>query len=670
MLVIDHNPALLDRARTELPGLDILENARSRGLSGARNTALEKVAGDVVVFLDDDAVPRDGWLAALKAPYRDAGVFAVGGWASPAWPHGDRPARIPPELDWVVGCSYEGMPRTRAPIRNLMGCNMSFRRQVFDLVGGFDEAVGRVGTTPLGCEETELCIRLRQARPDVEILFEPVAIVDHSVTADRITWQYLRRRAYAEGLSKALISGDVGRAAMATELAYGRKVLPAAVARDARRWLGGDRSAGQAAGAVPLTLGTFAAGYAAGRLRRTKAPVQGFHPIHVGEVDISALGTDIDVPPPPAGRYREARLVVRDSRRVLGAIDVPVDGTVVRAGAVRDAVARLDAETDGPPAAPSADAPDLTASVVIATAGRAAQAQRCIASILLGARIPDEIILVDNAPHLEPNAAVLRELADTHDIVRYVSEPRPGASAARNRGAATASTDIIAFTDDDVVVDHWWLHNLLSEFGDPGVGIATGLIAPHVLDTPAQVWFEGIGGFGKGFARRRFSSDTDVHPLFPYTPGMVGSGNNMACRREVWTGLGGMSTALGPGTPARSGEDLDLFLRHLLAGRAIAYTPHALIWHEHRREDAELVDQVHGYGIGLSAMLTKLVVDEPREIVPVLRRVGPGLRRLIGSSRQKSVATSAAPPPSVRRAELTGFARGPVALHRSRKAAA
>ena len=245
-------------------------------------------------------------------------------------------------------------------------------------------------------------------------------------------------------------------------------------------------------------------------------------------------------------------------------------------------------------------------------------------SILRGARVPDEILLVDNAPHLEQNAEALRELADTHDVVRYVSEPRPGASAARNVGAATATTDIVAFTDDDVVVDHWWLHALLSEFGDTEAGIVTGLVAPHVLDTPAQVWFEGIGGFGKGFDRRRFSrADTEIHPLFPYTPGMVGSGNNMACRRDVWAELGGMSTALGPGTATRSGEDLDLFLRHLLADGAITYTPHALVWHEHRRDEADLIDQVHGYGIGLSAMLTRLVLDEPHEIVPVLRRVGP-----------------------------------------------
>lgn len=669
MLVVDHNATLFERACAELCGVDILDNTRTQGLSGARNTALERVTGDIVVFLDDDAVPRDGWLAALRAPYRDDSVFAVGGWASPAWPDGGRPARIPPELDWIVGCSYQGMPRTRSTIRNLMGCNMSFRRQVFDLVGGFDEAVGRVGTTPLGCEETELCIRVRQARPDVEIIFEPDAVVDHSVTADRTTWRYLRRRAYAEGISKALISGGVGRDAMTTELAYGRKVLPAAVARDTRSWLGGDRSAGQSVGAIPLTLATFAAGYAVARLRKAETPAEEFSPIHVGQVDVSALDADIDVPESQESRYRQARLLVRDSRRVLGTVDVPVDGAVVRGEAVREAVAQLAVRADFPREVTAGDA-DLTVSVVIPTAGRAAHAERCVASILHGARVPDEVIVVDNAPHLEQNADVLRKLADAHDVVRYVSEPRPGASAARNLGVANATTEIVAFTDDDVVVDHWWLRNLLTEFGDAEVGMVTGLIAPHVLDTPAQVWFEGIGGFGKGFERRRFSSDTNVHPLFPYTPGMVGSGNNMACRREVWMELGGMSTALGPGTASRSGEDLDLFLRHLLAGRAISYTPHALIWHEHRRDEAELVDQVHGYGVGLSAMLTKLVVDDPHEILPVLLRVGPGLRRLVGSSRQKSVATSASPPPSVRRAEFTGFARGPLALRRSRKAAA
>ena len=177
LVVVDHNPALLERAQAELPDVRVLANAHVQGLSGARNTAIAEAKGDVVVFLDDDARARPGWLAALLEPYEDATVQAVGGVAHPRWPTwpngGRRPNVLPGahptdgdatgELDWIVGCTYTGQPTERAEVRNLMGCNMSFRREVFERIGGFAEEIGRIGKNPLGCEETELCIRARQA---------------------------------------------------------------------------------------------------------------------------------------------------------------------------------------------------------------------------------------------------------------------------------------------------------------------------------------------------------------------------------------------------------------------------------------------------------------------------------------------------------------------------
>ena len=177
LVVVDHNPALLERAQAELPDVRVLANAHVQGLSGARNTAIAEAKGDVVVFLDDDARARPGWLAALLEPYEDVTVQAVGGVAHPRWPTwpngGRRPNVLPGahptdgdatgELDWIVGCTYTGQPTERAEVRNLMGCNMSFRREVFERIGGFAEEIGRIGKNPLGCEETELCIRARQA---------------------------------------------------------------------------------------------------------------------------------------------------------------------------------------------------------------------------------------------------------------------------------------------------------------------------------------------------------------------------------------------------------------------------------------------------------------------------------------------------------------------------
>jgi glycosyltransferase involved in cell wall biosynthesis len=158
LLVIDHNDALAERAARELAEVTVVRNVHARGLSGARNTGVKLAAGEVIAFLDDDAAARPDWLERLLAPYRDPSVAAVGGAAFPLWPTGaERPVVLPAgrgggpgELDWVVGCSYAGQPVGQAEVRNLMGCNMSFRREVFARVGGFSEGIGRIGSTPLG----------------------------------------------------------------------------------------------------------------------------------------------------------------------------------------------------------------------------------------------------------------------------------------------------------------------------------------------------------------------------------------------------------------------------------------------------------------------------------------------------------------------------------------
>jgi GT2 family glycosyltransferase len=281
IVVVDHNPALLDRARQAFGprGVQVLPNARAQGLSGARNTAVDAASGDVVVFLDDDAAARPGWLGALLAPYTDHTVIAVGGVAHPRWPEGStgRPAVLPGaapgerdatgELDWIVGCTYTGQPTEQAEVRNLMGCNMSFRREVFGRIGGFAEDIGRIGKNPLGCEETELCIRARQAYRraghDVRIVFEPAAAVDHHVSSDRLRWRYLRRRSWSEGLSKAAVSKLVGSDdALSTERSYVARILPAAVRREVRR----GRSGLVSATAVVTALTWTSAGYLRGRL--------------------------------------------------------------------------------------------------------------------------------------------------------------------------------------------------------------------------------------------------------------------------------------------------------------------------------------------------------------------------------------------------------------------
>jgi GT2 family glycosyltransferase len=228
VVVVDHSPALFERlSASDLP-VRVVENADTPGLSGARNTGVAAVGADVVAFLDDDAAAMSTWLEELLAPYDDPRVFATGGSVQPAW---DSPRRqFPAEFNWVVGCTYRGMPQRRAEVRNVIGANMSFRRDAVTAAGGFLAALGRTSDVPAGCEETELCIRIRRSTPNGIVVYEPRALVRHHVPADRAGWRYFIRRCFAEGSSKAVLSRLEGRgAALATERTYVSRTLPRGV---------------------------------------------------------------------------------------------------------------------------------------------------------------------------------------------------------------------------------------------------------------------------------------------------------------------------------------------------------------------------------------------------------------------------------------------------------
>jgi GT2 family glycosyltransferase len=231
VIVVDHNPALLRRAEARWPGLEVLPNAEAQGLSGARNTGTRAASHDLVAYLDDDARADERWLEPMVHALAAPEVVGVGGRAEPVWPT-RQPRFLPRELNWVVGCTFTGQPETLAEVRNVMGCSMLFRRDPVLQVGGFSSDTGRVGAIPLGGEETDLCIRLRRANPRARILFEPRSVVHHHVSADRVTWRYLLRRGFYEGVSKAALSRRLGAGdALESERAYSTVVLPRAVVR-------------------------------------------------------------------------------------------------------------------------------------------------------------------------------------------------------------------------------------------------------------------------------------------------------------------------------------------------------------------------------------------------------------------------------------------------------
>jgi GT2 family glycosyltransferase len=272
ILVVDHNEALYARLVDTQPGVIVLRNQEAHGLSGARNTAVAVAKGEIIAFLDDDAFAQPEWLEFLTEAYEDSKISGVGGLAQPRW-QTRRPRWLPEEFYWVVGCNYRGMPPSGAPVRNLLGGNMSFRREAFDLVPeGFRIDLGRsVDKRPLGCEETEFCIRLRERKPDVKLIMEHRAKVWHHVPGVRCQFSYFVARCYAEGLSKARVSASVGwKAGLSSERGYATRVLPLGAARGMADLFRGDIGGLRRAGAIVAGLCVTSGGYMAGVMGRNR----------------------------------------------------------------------------------------------------------------------------------------------------------------------------------------------------------------------------------------------------------------------------------------------------------------------------------------------------------------------------------------------------------------
>jgi GT2 family glycosyltransferase len=281
-----------------------------------------------------------------------------------------------------------------------------------------------------------------------------------------------------------------------------------------------------------------------------------------------------------------------------------------------------------------------------------------------------EVVVVDNVPADDRTRILVEERFATRGV-RYVRCDRSGSASARNAGAAATSAEIVAMTDDDVVVDRHWLAELVAAVtSGSDVACATGLIVPMRLDTEAQWWFEEYGGFGKGVEPMTYGADgPSTGPLYPFNAGGFGSGNNVAFRRDALLLIGGYDPVLGNGTPTRSGEDFELFLRVIRTGHRLAYAPGAIIHHLHREDLDGLQRQLHDYGVGLSAVMMRTIAHDPRALLDILRRLPYGLYFALGSRSPKNKAQSAGYPAGLRRAELRGILRGPLAYLRSRRSA-
>lgn len=340
--------------------------------------------------------------------------------------------------------------------------------------------------------------------------------------------------------------------------------------------------------------------------------------------------------------------------RPAGALVVPAE---LKEIADREfAAGLLEARLQSLLAAPSnRPAPSLT--IAICTRDRAERLGRLLGSIerLLPEPVfPSvELMVIDNG-----STDHTREVVTRHPAARHVVESRPGLNFARNRALAEARGDLIAYLDDDVVVDPGWLRGLAAAWRSrPDAGGFSGLVLPYRLDTEAQLRFERRGGFRRGFRRIEFRSAHHHNPLFPVGAGSVGAGCNMAFDRRLLLELGGFDEALDTGAPLPGGGDLDIFYRAARAGRVLVYEPRMLVFHRHRRELAALRGQYRSWGEGFMAFVGKSLAADPAERAKLLRLIawwlGYELGLLRGSLRGRDGMT-----PRLALAELAGGVRG------------
>jgi GT2 family glycosyltransferase len=316
-------------------------------------------------------------------------------------------------------------------------------------------------------------------------------------------------------------------------------------------------------------------------------------------------------------------------------------------------------------------APAMT--VLIPSRERPERLRRCLESILRCAYPPErlQVLVVDNAPTSNATHELLESYRQAGAPVRYAREDAPGSASARNRGLSEVESELVAMTDDDVIVDEHWLAAIAQAFAAyPQASCVTGLLLPADLDTPPQLWFEQYGGFSRGFDRRVFDLRANRpvgESVYPWTAGIFGTGNNFSFRTEALREIGGFDPALGNGTPALGGVDSEMLLRTILSGHTIVYEPEALVHHAHRPDYSALRRQVHAYGAGLSAYYLKTILAEPRFLIDFLRVLPAGLRFMFSADSHINKHKQTDYPSELTWLERRGILYGPLAYARSRR---
>jgi GT2 family glycosyltransferase len=226
-------------------------------------------------------------------------------------------------------------------------------------------------------------------------------------------------------------------------------------------------------------------------------------------------------------------------------------------------------------------------AVVICTRDRPTMLAAALDAIVGSVRPGDEIVVVDSASRTPETAATARRRG-----LRVERAELPGASRARNLGAAASTAPLILFTDDDCIVAPSWVTDMAAAFdADPALAFAFGRVVSDREAGPAVALFTDDES-------RRYSGAHD--------PLSMGHAANLAIRRPLFERIAGFDPELGAGARFRACEDKDLFWRALSEGGTGAYVPEAVVVHRQWRSRRAMIRLRFDYGVGSGAFAVKM----------------------------------------------------------------
>ncbi|HSP88766.1 MAG TPA: glycosyltransferase, partial [Ignavibacteriaceae bacterium] len=257
-------------------------------------------------------------------------------------------------------------------------------------------------------------------------------------------------------------------------------------------------------------------------------------------------------------------------------------------------------------------------TVAVCTRNRADQLKLCLDSLTKLNYTNTDIIIIDNAPD---DSSTKDLVLNNYTHFRYVCEPRPGLNWARNRGVIEAKGDLIAYTDDDVIVDQNWITAIAKTFSEePDTMGITGLVEPYELEEDSHILFEMYGGFGRGYKPKWINIKDNYSKRWQYfITGQFGTGANMAFRKGIFNVIGFFDNALDVGTVTNGGGDLDILFRIIKFGYTLKYEPNALVFHRHRNEFKKLKKQFTDHGTGFYSFIVRNFKAFPEERKQIIR---------------------------------------------------